>query len=70
VLQNIVYENLPPVIGPVVLDRNEIDEVSGGFPPAIAIGAAIVGGGFTAGYTFGKDRAERNNRRDSSRNRR
>lgn len=54
--------------GPVSLDVGEIDQVSGGFPPAVAVGAAIFGGGFTAGYTFGRDRAERNNRRDRARN--
>ena len=62
---DVAYHEDPALAGPTSLGMDEIDGVAGGIAPAIA----IIGGGFGAGYTFGKDLAMRNNRRDDRRRR-
>ncbi|MCL1918516.1 MAG: hypothetical protein FWG14_09400 [Peptococcaceae bacterium] len=51
------------------LDANTLDNVAGGFPPAIVAavigaGALLLKGAWDAGYTMGKDRANTENRRN------
>lgn len=55
---------------PVVLDLEEVEQVSGGNPVAAAAAVvAAAGAGYTAGYNSGRDRANRDNRRDRNRRR-
>lgn len=48
------------------LSSDEIEEVSGGFIPLLALAVTFVLAAAGGGYTVGKDMAERDNRVDDS----